>query len=769
MIERMKQLKDILELPLILAQIKDFSFSEIGKKSFENDGFLPLEGLELKLLEVDQMMQLIQRFGALPIHQSFDLTSLLSLLSKGSVLHTDQFSAIMLDLDNANKLKSFTPQLKGDFPACVDYIQRLPKLTMLNDQLHRIIGPDLNILDSASDSLFSIRKKLKSIDQKLLSQIQNAVSTYAKVLSEPMYTLRNGHYVLPVLSSLKGQVPGVLHDVSSTGLTSYIEPRAVLELSQQKQSLFVEEQDEIFKILTELSAFAKPFTEELLLTNLLISTLDMIQAKAKYGVIHQGHISRLSLVPLINIQGARHPLIDPKVVIANDFLLTEQKSIIIISGPNAGGKTVAMKTVGLFVYMNQLAIPLPTSKPAVLSYFKNIYADIGDNQSVLENLSTFAGHIQNLVPLTDKVKPNDLVLIDELGTGTDPKEGESLARSLLIHLQAKKAFVIVSSHFPGLKTLAIEEPRMMNASLQFDEEKLMPTYRFVLGVPGKSYGLIMAKRYGLASQVVSHAERYLSEQNQTQEQKHLLRLQAEIDLVAIEKEKLNALQVSLMKEKESYEKLVSQTLLEKNTYQQKVKELQSSMLEELAAKVDDVIKALANPDLKLHQAIALKKSLAIDEIDLEEADTETLLKVGDYVVSLGTGIKGKITVINKKNITFISSDGLTINTKMSKVEKIETPNAIKKKNVYIQGHISKAPTSINIIGMRYEEAQAVVEKYYDQALLSNLKTLKIIHGFGTGTLKKMVSDYFKDLKTVKSIQLGEGEQSGYGVTVVHLK
>jgi DNA mismatch repair protein MutS2 len=329
--------------------------------------------------------------------------------------------------------------------------------------------------------------------------------------------------------------------------------------------------------------------------------------------------------------------------------------------------------------------------------------------------------------------------------------------------------VIVSSHFPGLKTLAIEEPRMMNASLQFDEEKLMPTYRFVLGVPGKSYGLIMAKRYGLASQVVSHAERYLSEQNQTQEQKHLLRLQAEIDLVAIEKEKINALQVSLMKEKESYEKLVSQTLLEKNTYQQKVKELQSSMLEELAGKVDDVIKALANPDLKLHQAIALKKSLAIDEIDLEEADNEALLKVGDYVVSLGTGIKGKITVINKKNITFISSDGLTINTKMSKVEKIETPNATKKKNVYIQGHISKAPTSINIIGMRYEEAQAVVEKYYDQALLSNLKTLKIIHGFGTGTLKKMVSDYFKDLKTVKSIQLGEGEQSGYGVTVVHLK
>jgi DNA mismatch repair protein MutS2 len=765
----MKQLKDVLELPLILDQIKDFSFSEIGKKSFNDFSFLPVDSLSNKLIEVDQMMQLVQRFGSLPIHQSFDLTTLLSLLSKGSVLHIDQFSAILLDLENVTKLKSFILQMKGDFPSCIAYIQQLPKLTSLHEKIKQIIGSDLNILDTASDQLYGIRKKLKSIDQKLLTLIQSAVSTYAKVLAEPMYTLRNGHYVLPVVSSLKGQVPGVIHDVSSTGLTSYIEPRAVLELSQQKQSLLVEEQDEVFKILTELSAFTLPFGDEISLINTLIATLDVIQAKAKYGILHQGHVATLSLSPIINIHGARHPLIDPKMVIANNFLLTEQQSIIIISGPNAGGKTVAMKTVGLFVYMNQLAIPLPTSKPATLSYFKHIYADIGDNQSVLENLSTFAGHIQNLVPLTDKVKPNDLVLIDELGTGTDPKEGESLARSLLIHLQAKKAFVIVSSHFPGLKTLAIEEPRMINASLQFDEEKLMPTYRFILGVPGKSYGLIMAKRYGLASQVVMHAEKYLAEQNQSQEQKHLLRLQAELDFVEQEKQKLEALQITLNHDKEHYHKLVQQTLVEKNNYQQKVKDLQSSMLEELEAKVDEVIKSLANPNLKLHQAIALKKSFQQEELETDVDGAEDVLSVGDYVVSMGTGIQGKITVINKKNITFVSSDGLTINTKVSKVEKIETPMAKKKQNVYLSGHVSKAPTSINIIGLRYEEAQSVVEKYYDQALLSGLKTLKIIHGFGTGTLKKMVNDYFKDLKTVKSIQLGEGEQSGYGVTVVHLK
>jgi len=765
----MKHVTEILELSLILDQLKDFSFSEIGKSTFNQTDFIPNQDLSRRLLEVDQFMQIHQRFGPLPIQQSFDLTKPIQRLVKGAVLSIEDVSAILLDLENVEKFKSFKSQLKGDFNTIFAYIDLFPKHKFLLDHIQSIIGPDLRLLDSASEALFSIRKKLKSIDGKLLSAIQAAVVSYSKVLSEPMYTLKNGHYVLPVQSSLKGQVPGVLHDVSSTGLTSYIEPKSVLDLAQQKQSLIVEEHDETFKILTALSLTLLPHAHDILLTNQTIAILDGIQARAKFGLFHKGHVALLSDTPMIRLFGARHPLIDPQFVIANDFELTEQKSIIIISGPNAGGKTVAMKTVGLFVYLNQLAIPLPTSKPSSLSYFKNIYADIGDSQSVLENLSTFAGHIQNLVPLTDKVKPNDLVLIDELGTGTDPKEGESLARSLLIHLQAKRAFVIVSSHFPGLKTLAIEEPRMMNASLQFDEEKLMPTYRFILGMPGKSYGLIMAKRYGLASQVVAHAERYLEEQSQTKEQKQLQKLQHEIELVEKEKSLLNEKLIAVSKQEESLKKQLLQTNHEKNLYQQKAKELHQSMVEELKEKVDEVVKTLANPELKLHQAIALKKSLELNEGVLEEEDSENSFSIGDYVINPSTGIKGKIVAIQKKNISFISSDGLTINTKMANVEKIDAPGKPTTKHVHLKGHVTRAPSSINIIGYRYDDAKGMVEKYYDQAILSGLKTIKIIHGFGSGTLRKMVNDYFKSLTTVKSIQYGEGEQAGYGVTVVHLK
>ncbi len=372
--------------------------------------------------------------------------------------------------------------------------------------------------------------------------------------------------------------------------------------------------------------------------------------------------------------GARHPLIDPQKVVANDFLLTEKQSIVIISGPNAGGKTVAMKTVGLFVYLHQLAIPLPTRQPANLSYFKHIYADIGDQQSVLENLSTFAGHIQQLVPLTDQVKPNDLVLIDELGTGTDPKEGESLARSLLIHLQAKRAFVIVSSHFPGLKSLALQEPRMVNASLQFDEDKLIPTYRFILGLPGKSYGLIMAKRYGLAPQVVAHAEKYLADQQASQEQKTLLKLQEEL----LEVEKLKA---SLISEKQNLLEQQKQASIKQKEFQKleqqfqdNTKAKQEAFLEETLFQVEQTIKALANPQLKLHEAIALKQSLSntTNENDGHPISEDTF-NPGDYVLESTTGMIGKIESINGQQVVMITRDGLTLKVKARQLSKTESP------------------------------------------------------------------------------------------------
>ncbi|MEY3431950.1 MAG: hypothetical protein RIS53_848 [Bacillota bacterium] len=766
----MKTLVSILEIPLILERIKGYTKTSLGQQWILDQSFILESELTLKGNQVDEMMRLITRFSALPIHGSHDLEENLSLIEKGSVITLEALIAIQLDLHTIQRVLDFVSGIKPEFPLLATLWKSLAPCKPLRQKLETILTPQGTIQDHASENLLRIRRRIHAIDGQMLSLIQTMLSRYQSYLTEPLFTMKNGHYVLPVSTSSKGSVPGMIHDVSSTGLTTFIEPKALVDLSLEKQLLFGEEQEEIFIILKSLTELIKPESETLRKNNLQIANLDVIQAKAVFGNETQGYIAKLSVTPKIELLGARHPLIDPKKVIANDFLLTEKQSIVIISGPNAGGKTVAMKTVGLFVYLHQLAIPLPTRQPANLSYFKHIYADIGDQQSVLENLSTFAGHIQQLVPLTDQVKPNDLVLIDELGTGTDPKEGESLARSLLIHLQAKRAFVIVSSHFPGLKSLALQEPRMVNASLQFDEDKLLPTYRFILGLPGKSYGLIMAKRYGLAPQVVAHAEKYLADQQATQEQKTLIKLQEELLEVEklktnliLEKQQLIELQKQILNQQKEMKKREAQ-------FQDDSKAKQDALLEATLVQVEQTIKALANPQLKLHEAIALKQSLSSSNLDQDvQPDSKETLHAGDYVLEPSTGISGKIESINGQQVVVITRDGLTLKVKARQLRKTDAPTSAKQSipNRYMVS--GKVPSSLNIIGMRYEEAKIAVEKYYDTGLLANAKTLKIIHGFGSGILRKMVLDYFQKLPTVKSVQQGEGEQAGYGVTIIHLK
>jgi len=766
----MKTLVSILEIPLILERIKRYTKTSLGQRWILDQSFIHESDLPLKGNQVDEMMRLMTRFSALPIHASQDLETNLSLIEKGSVITLEALIAIQLDLHTIQRILDFVSSIKPEFPLLASLWKTLAPCKSLRQKLETILTPQGTIQDQASENLQRIRRRLHAIDGQMLSVIQTLLSRYQSHLTEPLFTMKNGHYVLPVSTSSKGSVPGMIHDVSSTGLTTFIEPKPLVDLSLEKQLLLGEEQEEIFVILKSITEVIKPDTDILRKNNLLIATLDVIQAKAMFGNETQGYIAKLSNTPRIELIGARHPLIDPQKVVANDFLLTEKQSIVIISGPNAGGKTVAMKTVGLFVYLHQLAIPLPTRQPANLSYFKHIYADIGDQQSVLENLSTFAGHIQQLVPLTDQVKPNDLVLIDELGTGTDPKEGESLARSLLIHLQAKRAFVIVSSHFPGLKSLALQEPRMINASLQFDEDQLIPTYRFILGLPGKSYGLIMAKRYGLAPQVVAHAEKYLAEQQASQEQKTLIKLQEELSEV----EKLKA---SLILEKQNLLDQQKQISIQQKEFQKReqqfqenTKAKQEALLEETLVQVEQTIKALANPQLKLHEAIALKQSLSksASEADMDEQSADAFVP-GDYVFETTTGMMGKIESINGQQVVVITRDGLTLKVKARQLTKTESPATSKSPQSIRSIASAKAPSSLTIIGMRYEEAKIAVEKYYDATLLSNSKTLKIIHGFGSGTLRKMVFEYFQKLPTVKRIQQGEGEQAGYGVTIIHLK
>jgi DNA mismatch repair protein MutS2 len=763
----MKTIAQLLEIHQILIQIQSYARTELAKQSLLDDRFIPESQLAQYGAQVKEVFRYLIQYGMLPILHSQILIPYYELIEKKGVLNVEQLASIIREINSVQTIKSLIKKYASSFPLLHQLAQSWHDLLSVIKPFEALITPQLTIDSRASEVLATIRKRLASIDQQLLQKIQEMTSKYQSYLSEPSYTLRNGHYVLPVVTQHKNAFPGIFHDVSSTGLTTFIEPLEVSQKANEKTLLIQAEQDEVYRLLTEWTALLEPHSPLLIFNHQSLAFLDSLQAKAYYGKVHDGYVADLSLSPRIDLPLARHPLIDPKKVIANTFTLTKEKSIVIISGPNAGGKTVALKTVGLMVYMHQLGIPLLTHEPAQLSYFKNIYADIGDSQSVFENLSTFAGHIQALVPLTDQVKPFDLVLIDELGTGTDPKEGEALAKSLLMHLQAKQAFVIVSSHFPGLKELALSQPKMINASMRFDQENLSPTYQFMLGVPGQSYGLIMAKRYGLAPQVVSFAQKYIDD-DKNSSQISVEKIQAQMLEVQILKQDLETMKQNLVSEK--------RLLLSKQAeYQMKLKKLiderdsqKQLLLQETLDKIDVVLKALLNPNLKPHEVIALKQTLLAEEPSLEDQGESEPILVGDYVQEIQSGLSGKVTAIKKHKITLLTSEGLTVQTEINSVMKTHAPQTIKS----IQPSIIQAKpvgASLNIIGFHVDEATSALDHYFDRVLMSGLKQVRVIHGYGTGALKNLVASFLIGKKYVDRVQLGDGEQSGYGVTTVYLK
>ena len=763
----MKSIAQLLEIQQVLLEVQGYARTEVAKQGLLNERFIPEPELTSYNAHVKELFKYGIQFGLLPIISSQNLIPVYELMSKQGVLSIDQLIAIIREINSVQTLKLLIKKHASLFPLIHQLIQSFHDGIHIIQPFEAFITPQHTIDSKASELLFSLRKKLSMIDHQLLVKIQEATSKYHSFLSEPSYTLRNGHYVLPVVTQHKNSIPGIFHDVSSTGLTTFIEPLEVSQKANEKTLLIQAEQEEVYRLLTEWTSLLEPYAPLWIQNHQSIAHLDTMQAKAYYGKLHDGYVADLSPTPRIELPLARHPLIDPKRVIANSFALTKEKSIIIISGPNAGGKTVALKTVGLMVYMFQLGIPLLTSEPAHLSYFKNIYADIGDSQSVFENLSTFAGHIQALVPLTDLVKPFDLVLIDELGTGTDPKEGEALAKSLLMHLQAKQAFVMVSSHFPGLKELAFSQPKMINASMKFDQENLSPTYQFMLGIPGQSYGLVMAKRYGLAPQVVAFAQKYIDDEKNSS-QISVEKIQQQMMEVQNLRQELETLKTTLVSEKRLLQAKQAEWQMKVNQLTTERDEQKQRLLQDTLEKIDAVLKALLNPNLKPHEVIALKKQLLEGEETPSEVFVQEVLSLGDYVQELSSGLSGKITDLNKQKITIQTSEGLTVKTNIQSVQKITAP----KNQTFNQSSMIKVKpvgASLNIIGLHVDEAKASLERYFDGVVMSGLKQVKVIHGYGTGALKQLVGSFLKGKKFVDRVQLGDGEQTGYGVTTVYLK
>lgn len=760
-----------LEINKVLNEIAFYSRSEIAKERILNLKMLSKEEIIPALKILDEMMSYLLRYGDIALSSSFNLEHYVNNAIKGGVLSINELDKIANDIDSTNRIyKQFSRVDKSQYFALYTLANSLFDLSPLGAKIHKIILPNLTIADDASTLLNSIRNSIKKKESEVRALSSELIQKYHSYLSEDAFSLRNGHFVLPVKTSYKNKIDGIIHDFSSSGQTTFIEPSSLVNLSNQIYALKADEQEEIYRLLKELSILIKEHSTEVISNNKILAEFDFIAAKVKYSNQYKCFVADLVEERIIDLKKARHPLLDQSKVVANDFYFDNDNRLIIISGPNAGGKTVALKTLGILVMMNQMGIAIPTSEKARLAYFPRIYADIGDNQSLSDNLSTFAAHVSNLSTITHFVNKDDLVLLDELGTGTSPNEGSSLALAISDFLIEKNCFAFISSHYEVMKEYPYRHKCVKNAMMVFDEKKLEPTYVLKIGYPGRSYGLEMARRYHLDNKVIDNSKKYLQKSQShgvndvLDKLNKVLRENEELERNLKEKSRLLENKEKDLKHQEKVLKEKKENLLVD------VEQTKEEMVKEAKKQIDCIINS-KNDNVKVSDLLKTKQEL--DKLFVEEEkESEEEISIGDYVIIPSLEITGKVTSINKNKVEIISSDGLTYKTTLNKLEKTEAPRQVfSKKNNVDEMIKNKADVKmeLNIIGEHIDDGIAILAKYLDDARIRNFKEVRIIHGMGTGSLRKAVHDYLKQCSFVEEYHLGGAFDGSSGATIVKLK
>ena len=764
----MQDIYQTFEFNKIKEHILEYAKTELAKvyidelKMFENQ-----EAVKNALLDLNEISSIIVRFGPLPINNSANALVLIDMAKKTGLLTPRDLHLIAEDVLTINKISAFLKKIENGYPRIIEITQGFMDLTNLEKEIHRVITNSLTVADHATPTLYQIRTKLKKVEAELQQKIASIALSYAKYLNDDNITIRDGHFVLPVKTVDKSRINGIVYDVSDSGNTTFIEPLEIVQINNEITALKVQENEEVRKVLKALTALVLLQESEIITNNKIIAKLDFLSAKAQYMSEINGEIAECVETQTIELISARHPLIDSRKVVANSFELNEEEPIIIISGPNAGGKTVSLKTVGLLTMMHQSGLALPIRK-GQLGFFKHIFIDIGDNQSLSDNLSTFSAHISQIGEIINAVGGKDLVLLDELGTGTDPKEGEALAVEVTKHLENKHALAMISSHFAAMKEYAFLSPKICNASMIFDEEHLSPTYIFKQGVPGKSYALEVASRYGIDNKIIKNAKAFLSENSQNSSAELLDILQKKIEETTKLQDELNKREAELDKRAKKLDNDEEVFATKKENMMKDVKEEKEELIANAKKEIEDIISKMHNSDMKVHEVIALKKELEELEEKQEEEIYNEDIQVDDYVSIPSMNIYGKVTRIKGNKAHIVSDSGLSFDVSKEKLHIVPKPKVgktIVKKTNYDLAINTKVGLELNLIGMHVDEAKVALTKYLDNVRLKRLGQVRIIHGFGSGTLRKMVRDYLDTQKGLSYRPGGEHEGGG-GCTVV---
>ena len=581
----MQNIYETFEFNKIKEHILEYAKTELGKVYIDELMMYDTpDKVNNALLDLKEISSIIVRFGPLPINNSANALVLIDMAKKTGLLTPRDLHLIAEDVLTIVKISAFLKKIENGYPRIVEITSGFVDLSNLEKEIHRVITNSLTVADNATPDLAAIRHKLKKIEAELQSKIASIALAYSKYLNDDNITIRDGHFVLPVKTVDKSRINGIVYDVSDSGNTTFIEPLEIVQINNEITALKVQENEEVRKILKSLTALVLLQEGEIINNNKIIAKLDFLSAKANYMSEINGEIADSVTSQTIEFISARHPLIDPRKVVANSFILNEEQPIIIISGPNAGGKTVSLKTVGLLLLMHQSGLALPIRK-GQLGYFKHIYIDVGDNQSLSDNLSTFSAHISQIGEIINSVGGKDLVLLDELGTGTDPKEGEALAVQVTKYLEEKHALAMISSHFAAMKEYAFLSQKISNASMVFDEENLSPTYHFKQGIPGKSYALEVASRYGIDKDIIAKAKEFLKENTQNSSAELLEILQKKI-------EETTKLEEELAKREAELDKRSKKLENDEEIFETKRENMLSDVKEEKARLIADAKKKL---------------------------------------------------------------------------------------------------------------------------------------------------------------------------------
>lgn len=784
-----------LEYDKIIDQLAALAGSTLAKDKCKNlKPFSILSEIQAAQRETSDALSRLLRRGNISFSGVTDVRGTLKRLEIGSILNMEELLRICKLLEVCARVKSYSRKDAGEDTgdSLDDLFEALQPLTPVSSEIRRCIISEDELSDDASSALFRLRRSMRQTNDRVHAQLASMVNgSVRSYLQDAVITMRNGRYCIPVRAEYRGQVPGMIHDQSSTGSTLFIEPMAVVKLNNELRELELKEEQEIEVILSTLSSLVAQETETIRDDLTLLTQLDVIFAKAQLSRSYNGSEPVFNEKGWINIKKGRHPLLDKKKVVPIDIHLGKDFQLLIITGPNTGGKTVSLKTVGLFTLMGQAGLHIPAFDGSELAVFEEVFADIGDEQSIEQSLSTFSSHMTNIVSILEKATSRSLALFDELGAGTDPVEGAALAISILSNLHRRGTRTMATTHYSELKVFALSSPGVENGCCEFNVETLRPTYRLLIGVPGKSNAFAISSKLGLSDEIIEEAKTHLTEQEESFEDL-ITDLENSRTTIEKEREEIDRYKQEIQTLKKRLEQKQDKLDNSREAILRKANEEARAILQDAKDYADTTMRNFnkfgkANISAKEmeQERDKLRKKLSGVEKNLtlktEKKPKKELkakdLKIGDSVKVLSMNLKGTVSTLpNDKGNLYVQMGILRSQVNIKDLELIKEPGVTGPglgKGTGGSGKIKMAKSAsvsmeLNLLGKTVDEAIAELDKYLDDAYLAHVPSVRIVHGKGTGALRKGVHTYLRRNKRVKSFRLGEFGEGDAGVTIVVL-